>query len=146
MKRKGFTLIELVVVLGLMTILFAISILTPINNYNKEVIVVESQIETILYNAIINSNAYVYDFYIEISDDTLGVYDTEGNELDKIVIGEVFNIEFENTVNLKKLEIENGFIKREDISKLVGLSIESSKENRKHKYDLSIDGKLIKKE
>ena len=144
MKRRGFTLIELVVVMGLLTILFALTIMAPINNFEKELIVTESQIETIIYNAKINSENLLTNMYLKIDDKEIILSYENDVELNRIEYNDFFEISFENTSDDKRLEIMNGSFKKVDNSKPIQIKIISKKENIEYIYSLGLNGNLIK--
>lgn len=143
-KRKGFTLIEMVVVLGIMAILFSYAILTPISIYEEQSIkVVESQVESVIHTAITKGNSYVYDFYIHVEDGYISIKEECGTKHESLLVESRYKVEFENTKEPNILEISEGRVKNVTVTEPVVIKIESEKTNISRAYELSIDGKLI---
>ncbi len=144
---KGFTLIELVVTIGLIVILFSMSISSSINNLDKELKVIESQIETSLYKALTWSKSNREPSLVIIDNEKIKVSTVSGHELGSELIGENHIITFINSLDTNKVEVsEKGFLKRNDLEYPVEVSINSLKENKVYVYDISMSGRLMKKE
>ena len=143
----GFTLIELIVTIGLIAILFSMSISSSLNNFNKELRIKESQIETSLYKALTWSKSNREPTVVIIDNDKIKVLTVLGHELDSELIGKNYVITFTNSLAINKVEVsEKGFFKRNNLEHPIDVSINSLKENKAHIYNVSVFGKLLKKE
>ncbi|MEJ2306509.1 MAG: prepilin-type N-terminal cleavage/methylation domain-containing protein [candidate division WOR-3 bacterium] len=118
MKNKGFTLVELIVVIVIMGVIAGISIFSYRSLFARSRLEETMNEVRAFYEGVnrrVVTEGYKYLIQIDESDDRLEYISSEGSQRDSLVLREELDLEFSGGVNPIRLTVHvDGFVRDED--------------------------------